>query len=168
MEYRIIKTSLGYFGIFYCKGKLKKMTLPQLHKTAAKKLLLEGINEHVVEDMNIAQDLTDKLLKYAKGEFVDFSDVLLDDSDWPPFYKKARYAAMTIPYGCAASYKEVAIMAGNPNASRAVGSAMSTNPIAIIVPCHRVIAGNSKLGGFFGGQEWKKQLLNLEGNKLKW
>ncbi|GAI87660.1 unnamed protein product, partial [marine sediment metagenome] len=67
-----------------------------------------------------------------------------------------------IPYGETRSYAWVAKQVGKPKAARAVGQAMGSNPLPIIIPCHRVITSNGKLGGFGGGLEMKRQLLSLE------
>lgn len=72
-------------------------------------------------------------------------------------------AIYQIPYGEARSYKWIAEQIGRPKAVRAVGSATGSNPITIIIPCHRVIGSNGKLGGYGGGLERKRQLLSLEG-----
>ena len=71
---------------------------------------------------------------------------------------------MNIPYGKTATYKDIATLIGNTNASRAVGNANNKNPIAIIIPCHRVIGSNNKLTGYAGGLDKKEKLLNLEKN----
>jgi methylated-DNA-[protein]-cysteine S-methyltransferase len=67
-----------------------------------------------------------------------------------------------IPYGKTRSYSWVAEQMGKPRAVRAVGQALGKNPLPIIIPCHRVIANNERLGGFSGGVEWKRYLLDLE------
>ncbi len=67
-----------------------------------------------------------------------------------------------IPFGSTISYSELAALAGNPGAARAVGSAMANNPIPILVPCHRVLHADGGLGGFGGGLDVKKWLLNFE------
>jgi methylated-DNA-[protein]-cysteine S-methyltransferase len=72
-----------------------------------------------------------------------------------------------IPYGETISYGELARRVGNPNASRAVGLANGSNPIAIIIPCHRVIGSNGKLTGYGGGLEIKQKLLALERKQLR-
>ena len=72
-----------------------------------------------------------------------------------------------IPYGETISYGELAKRVGNPKASRAVGAANGTNPIPIVVPCHRVIGANGKLTGFGGGLPVKEALLALEARQLK-
>ena len=84
-------------------------------------------------------------------------------SEW----QKAVWAELTrIPFGETRSYGEVADALGRPGAARAVGSANGMNPVAIVVPCHRVINKNGGLGGY-GGQLWRKEtLLRLEGARL--
>jgi methylated-DNA-[protein]-cysteine S-methyltransferase len=71
-----------------------------------------------------------------------------------------------VGYGQTATYKDLAVLAGNPGAVRAVGSAMATNPIPIVVPCHRVLRTGGALGGYGGGPEVKAWLLRLEGAPL--
>lgn len=79
-----------------------------------------------------------------------------------PFQLSVWKALQTIPYGQTRSYRDVAIQVGNPKAARAIGSANHHNPIAIIIPCHRVIAADGSLGGFGGGLPIKAFLLDLE------
>jgi O-6-methylguanine DNA methyltransferase len=67
-----------------------------------------------------------------------------------------------IPYGETRSYADVARAVGSPNATRAVGAANGANPVALIVPCHRVIQSGGKLGGYGGGLELKRRLLAME------
>ena len=83
------------------------------------------------------------------------------------FQKKVWNALLEIPYGKTMSYKQIAEKIGNPKACRAVGMANHNNPIAIIVPCHRVIGNNRKLVGYAGGVEVKQKLLEIESNKYK-
>jgi len=74
---------------------------------------------------------------------------------------------MQIPYGSTASYKDIAVTAGNPAAVRAVGQANNRNPVPIIVPCHRVVGSDGKLVGYGGGLDIKRRLLELEGIKVR-
>jgi methylated-DNA-[protein]-cysteine S-methyltransferase len=69
---------------------------------------------------------------------------------------------LEIPYGCTKSYKQIAESIGMPTASRAVGGAVHVNPMAIIIPCHRVVGADGSLTGFAGGLAIKKKLLDLE------
>ena len=79
------------------------------------------------------------------------------------FQKSAWEAMLTIPYGQTISYAEEARRAGYPTALRAIGNANGRNPLAIIVPCHRVIASNGTIGGYSSGLDRKRFLLRLEG-----
>jgi methylated-DNA-[protein]-cysteine S-methyltransferase len=83
--------------------------------------------------------------------------------DLPAFCGKVWRAALEIPYGQVISYGALAARAGNPRAARAAGYAMSINRLFLIVPCHRVIADNGKLGGYGGRPHLKARLLTLEG-----
>ena len=79
-----------------------------------------------------------------------------------PFQRKVWDALVEIPFGETTSYGELARRIGNPNASRAVGLANGTNPIPIVIPCHRVIGSTGKLTGYGGGLETKRWLLDFE------
>lgn len=81
------------------------------------------------------------------------------------FQKKVWKELTKIPYGETRSYKQIAEGIGKPKASRAVGMANHNNPIAIIVPCHRVIGTNNKLVGYAGGLDIKEKLLRIEKSK---
>ena len=87
----------------------------------------------------------------------------LDLPDAPSFTKAVRQATCNIPRGQTRSYGEVAAIAGNPRAGRAVGQVMASNPVAILIPCHRVITSDGGLGGYGGHINMKKRLLAIEG-----
>jgi methylated-DNA-[protein]-cysteine S-methyltransferase len=97
---------------------------------------------------------------YFAGERIDF-DVELDMRG-TAFQQRVWKALLTIPYGETRSYGEIAEQIGAPGAARAVGLANGHNPIAIIVPCHRVIGANGQLTGYGGGLDRKLTLLELE------
>lgn len=99
---------------------------------------------------------------YFQGHKTLFKAPLVLDGI-PPFLKKALLECAKIPYGQIKSYGELAALAGNPHAARAVGQAMARNPIPIVIPCHRVLPTGKGLGGFGGGLDWKRFLLQLEG-----
>ncbi|HYD86102.1 MAG TPA: methylated-DNA--[protein]-cysteine S-methyltransferase [Vitreimonas sp.] len=79
-----------------------------------------------------------------------------------PFQQRVWQALLAIPYGATRSYGQQAAAIGSPQASRAVGLANGRNPIAIVIPCHRVIGANGSLTGYGGGMERKQLLLELE------
>jgi methylated-DNA-[protein]-cysteine S-methyltransferase len=81
------------------------------------------------------------------------------------FQQKVWKALQDIPYGAVVSYKDIALAIGNEKACRAVGGANNKNPIAIIIPCHRVIGADGSLVGYGGGLEIKRRLLALEKQK---
>ena len=85
-----------------------------------------------------------------------------------PFQAQVLGALLEIPYGELRSYKDIAQAIGNPKAVRAVGTANGTNPIAIFIPCHRVVGSNGSLTGFAGGLPAKRFLLDLESRDGKW
>jgi methylated-DNA-[protein]-cysteine S-methyltransferase len=105
----------------------------------------------------------DQLEAYFAGELMDF-DVELDLRG-TEFQRRVWKALLTIPFGETRSYGEIAEQIGAPGAARAVGLANGHNPIAIVVPCHRVIGANGSLTGFGGGLDRKRTLLELENQR---
>jgi methylated-DNA-[protein]-cysteine S-methyltransferase len=101
-----------------------------------------------------------QLGQYFAGERTDFDLPLALDGT--PFQQRVWSALCEIPYGETVSYGELAARIGSPGAARAVGLANGSNPIAVIVPCHRVIGANGALTGFGGGMANKRMLLDLE------
>jgi methylated-DNA-[protein]-cysteine S-methyltransferase len=105
-------------------------------------------------------DAVDQLSAYFAGELTDF-DIELDLRG-TNFQQRVWNALLTIPYGETRSYGEIAEQIGVPGAARAVGLANGHNPIAIVVPCHRVIGASGSLTGYGGGLDRKRTLLELE------
>jgi methylated-DNA-[protein]-cysteine S-methyltransferase len=116
----------------------------------------------VVEDVSIEplRQAVDQLGSYFTGKRVQFTCPL--DLHGTPFQLKVWNALTRIPYGETRSYAEIAREIGHPSAVRAVGAANGANPVAIIVPCHRVIGSNGSLTGYGGGLPTKSWLLALE------
>ena len=107
-------------------------------------------------------DLQDQLRRYLTGEPVNWQ-VRLELSSGSPFQRMVWKELQKIPYGQIVTYGQIAARLGKPGAMRAVGGANGANPVSIIIPCHRVIAANGGLGGYGGGLEVKRALLELEG-----
>lgn len=121
-----------------------------------------------LQGQNTAPELTPLLAEtvrqldqYFAGKRRDFDLPLAPQGT--PFQQLVWAALRQIPYGTTASYGQIAEAIGNPKASRAVGMANNRNPIAVIIPCHRVIGADGSLVGYGGGLPIKKQLLELEG-----
>ena len=108
----------------------------------------------------LARQAIAELQEYAAGRRTRFTVPL--DLQGTPFQMKVWKALLRIPYGETRSYQQIAREVGNPRASRAVGMANHRNPVAIIVPCHRVISSDGSLGGYAGGLEIKARMLHLE------
>ena len=113
-----------------------------------------------VEDQKRLKPFLDELKEYLAGERKKFSFQITQNGT--PFQKRVWSELMRIPFGQTISYGELAKRVGTPKAARAVGSANGKNQIAIIVPCHRVIASDGTIGGYGGGLWRKEWLLQLE------
>jgi methylated-DNA-[protein]-cysteine S-methyltransferase len=127
--------------------------------------LAERVSPRVLEAPRKLDPVRRQLDEYFEGRRRDF-DVPVDYQLAHGFRREALGFIARIPYGRTASYKEVATGAGSPRAVRAAGSACATNPIPIVVPCHRVLRTGGGLGGYGGGVERKETLLRLEGSLL--
>lgn len=101
-----------------------------------------------------------EIQEYLAGKRTAFDIPLAPEGT--PFQCRVWRALENIPYGQTRSYADVAALVGNPKATRAVGAANNRNPIAILVPCHRVVGANGKLTGYAGGLALKQRLLDLE------
>lgn len=116
--------------------------------------------DHPVRETPVLARTAAQLTEYFEGARTEF-DVPLA-ADGTEFQQRVWALLATIPFGMTWSYGELARALGSPTASRAVGAANGKNPIAIIVPCHRVIGANGSLTGYAGGMATKQQLLAHE------
>lgn len=110
----------------------------------------------------------EELQEYFRGERTDFTVPLSWPADQRPgFQSKVQHFLENIPYGESITYKELAEEVGNPGAVRAVGSACATNPLPIFAPCHRVLRSDGTVGGYRGGIEAKRWLIELENGSFR-
>ncbi len=109
------------------------------------------------------------LERYFQGECIDFSSIPVLFDAMTPFRRTVLKVIRTLGFGEICSYGDVAHMCGSPHAARAVGGALASNPVPIIIPCHRVVASDGRLTGFSapGGESTKKALLQMEGVEFK-
>lgn len=112
----------------------------------------------------ILEEMIEKWLdSYIKKRQPDVSlPIILDGL--PPYTTRVLSILRDIPFGVSLTYKELAEITGSPRGARAVGNACARNPFPLIIPCHRVLATDQKLGGFSCGLDIKKALLSFEGN----
>jgi methylated-DNA-[protein]-cysteine S-methyltransferase len=121
------------------------------------------VSPRVLEAPRRLDPVRRELDEYFAGRREDFGVAL----DWaltaPGFRRRVLQECARIPFGATRTYKQMAIAAGSPRAFRAAGGALGSNPIPIVVPCHRVLHSGGGLGGYTGGLERKRFLLQLEG-----
>ena len=136
--------------------KILQQLTAQAHYIQSKDLA-----DSVDEDAKVLRNTISQLDEYINGQRQVF-DIPLDLSTGTPFQQKVWQALRQIPYGETISYAQLANHIGQPTACRAVANANGKNPISLIIPCHRVIASDGKLGGYTGGIEIKQTLLDIE------
>ena len=102
------------------------------------------------------------LAKYFQGEKVHLSKLKINDETYTPFQRDVIKELLKTKPGKTLAYGELAVKAGHGRAARAVGSVMSSNPLPIVIPCHRVVCADGSLGNYTCGTAWKKRLLELE------
>lgn len=118
----------------------------------------------VVCDCDHLEPAERQLLEYFERRRAEF-DLPVDLSLLTPFQQAVLDAATRLGFGEVATYTDIARRIGRPAASRAVGNALGRNPIAIVVPCHRVVRTDGSLGGYTGGLQYKEALLDIEGRR---
>ncbi len=155
-----IETRLGWMGVARTGRGVRYLQLPRRTASLALRDLQREFPDAAVGE-EAPEELKRELREYAEGRRRSFSIPL--DLEVRPFQRAVLLAIARIPFGETRTYGWVAREIGQPKAARAVGQALHTNPIPIILPCHRVIASDGRLGGYGGGLPLKQTLLALEG-----
>ena len=163
MYVSFFKTGLGTGAVMATSQGVCRVELPG----AVLDLILAEITAG--EPSAVTEHAARLLSKYFSGSRETFADVPVDLASMTIFRARILTLIRLIPYGEVKSYGEVAVIAGMPQAARAIGGAMAANPVPIIIPCHRVVAGNGGLTGYSapGGLQLKKILLKLEQVEFK-
>ncbi len=166
MNQTIFKTEWGWMGLGATERGVKAIVLPKrsrgLVATALSELNGNGSAVPPRARGVRLEEARAAIEAYLAGESRTL-DLPLDLEGQPKFRVKVWEALRGIPYGRVRSYGWVAKKIGKPKAARAVGGACGANPVPLVVPCHRVVAGDGSLGGFSGGLPNKRRLLKLEG-----
>jgi O-6-methylguanine DNA methyltransferase len=157
------RTPVGWVGIRLSQKGLSCVVLPQQTEALTVQRLTDDNLGSPPRDQRAAEPWIAALQAALRGEPQDFRGWPLDLARSTPFQRACWQAAQQIPWGQTRSYWWVAVRAGDPHSARAVGQAMGANPIPLVVPCHRVVRSDGSLGGFGGGQELKRRLLEIEG-----
>ena len=178
-----IATSAGQFVARYSAKGLAELNFPSVGRASSFHCRRRG-NESQISSASSASvrdssrrllQIPAKIRRWHQATVAALKQVLAGCSPkkFPPldlagteFQKSVWNALRKISSGKTQSYGEIAQAIGRPGAVRAVGGACGANPIPVLVPCHRVLAANGKLGGFSGGLDWKRKLLTCEGIKF--
>ena len=162
VAYAEIDSPVGSLLLAATPRGLVRVTFPVEPHEKVLEQLAATISPRVLESPAKLDEARRELDRYFDGRLRDF-ELPLDWRLTRGFYRKVLRATARIPYGQTRSYSEVAKRAGSPRAVRAAGTALGSNPLPIIVPCHRVLRSGGALGGYGGGIEVKQTLLELEG-----
>ena len=170
-HYSIFETAGGFCGIAWTAVGVVRFQLPTRDASATERNLLRRIpGAELAEPIpEVAATIAD-VKRYFQGEVIDFSAVRLDLSEQDEFNTEIYAAARRVGWGRTTTYGALAAEVGaGREAAREVGQAMAKNPVALIIPCHRVLAAGGKLGGFSapGGSEAKLRMLELEKVRLE-
>ena len=153
------------FGTLLVAGTprgLVRLAFPEESVESVLDRLSLQLSPRIVESSAPLEPVRRELEEYFAGQRRHF-EIPLDWSLVGPFGRRVLHVTSEIPFGGVLSYAEVAAEAGSPRGSRAAGNALGSNPIPIVIPCHRVLRSGGALGGYGGGIERKRWLLELEG-----
>jgi methylated-DNA-[protein]-cysteine S-methyltransferase len=166
LSFALFETAIGRCAIAWGSRGIVGVQLPEAHERATRSRVLKRFPDaREALPPPVVRRAIDALAALLIGDSSDLSGVVLDMDGLPPFHRRVYEAARTIPSGATLSYGDLAAKLGAPGAARAVGQALGRNPFAIVVPCHRVLAADGKIGGFsaHGGITTKARLLAIEG-----
>jgi methylated-DNA-[protein]-cysteine S-methyltransferase len=161
MKYVIFQTKWGYFGLAGDESGLCRTQLPLPEREKVESLILKNLPE-AKSDKSYYKNLQEQIIAYFDGEHVNFGpEIAVSFNGFRGFSRRVLTACRTIGFGQQITYAGLAKKLKSPAASRAVGNALAKNPLPLIIPCHRVIRSDGKLGGFSapGGINMKKRLL---------
>jgi methylated-DNA-[protein]-cysteine S-methyltransferase len=167
-SFALFETAIGTCGIAWGVRGVTRAWLPDRDDAALRRRIarrLGGAREEVPPAE--IRPAVDGIVALLAGAASDLSQVPLDLEDVPDFHRRVYAIAREIPPGQTLSYGEIARRLGDPSQARAVGQALGANPIPIVIPCHRVLAADGRMGGFSapGGVATKLRVLEIEGAK---
>lgn len=172
MEYRFYTTFSSPFNTFTVVWKetssdlrIQRIFLSDPKRKSEVKAL-ESFKKIKLKSSSLISLLSENIQLFCKGEQVDFDLDILDFNQCFEIQKKVLLAEYRIPRGWISTYKRIANHLDMPKGARVVGNALARNPFPIIIPCHRAIKTNGELGGFQGGIDMKRALLELEGIEI--
>ena len=162
----IFATPLGWVAIAASQRGIARTSLPEPTPDAALAVISDFDSQKTAGSEVVLDRAKNLLIRFCQGEAVSLDEIRVDDSGWTDYTRRAREACRSIPRGETRTYGWLAEQAsGSKSSARAAGRAMATNPVPIIIPCHRVIGSDGNLHGFGGsvGLPLKSRLLIIEG-----
>lgn len=166
IAFTLFDTGIGRCGIAWHDDKVVGLQLPESRDAATEARMLRrlGSAEPRTPDGPIA-DAIGRIAALLRGQPSDLDPIVLDMDAVPEFDRRVYAIARAVPPGATTTYGAIAAELGEPRDARAVGQALGQNPFPIVVPCHRVLGADGKLGGFSanGGRETKLRMLAIEG-----
>jgi methylated-DNA-[protein]-cysteine S-methyltransferase len=165
ISYTAVDSPFGPLLAASTRTGLVRLAFPEESADEVLERLSARLSPRIVESPAALDTARRELDEYFAGSRQSF-DVTLDWSLIGPFAQKVLRATAAIPFGQVSTYALIAAEAGSPRGSRAAGNALGSNPIPIVIPCHRVLRSGGSLGGYGGGLDRKRHLLALEGSLL--
>lgn len=162
VAYATVDSPFGSLLLAATPRGLVRVNLPAYDPEETLEELAERISPRILEAPARLEDVRRELDLYFEGKLTEF-DLPIDWRLTSGFQGRVQRSIARIPYGRTRTYTEMARSAGNERAVRAAGTACGSNPIPIVVPCHRVLRSGGGLGGYGGGLPMKEELLKLEG-----
>ncbi|BCT74829.1 methylated-DNA--protein-cysteine methyltransferase [Sinomonas cyclohexanicum] len=161
VAYRVIDSPVGRLLIAATERGLVRVAFEREGHETVLQSLADKLSPRILEAPSRLESAAREIAEYFEGVRTEF-DLPLDLRLSSGFRRTVLAHLGEIPFGVTESYTEVARAVGNPKAVRAVGTACATNPLPVVVPCHRVLRSDGSLGGYIGGLETKTALLALE------
>ena len=165
LTFHLCETERGWVGLVLSPHGLRATTLPRETRDEALRDVMEMGATAPAPERELT-DLPERVAALASGKWSDLA-LQIDWNGITGFRRAVLEETMRIAPGKTRSYGEIAAAVGHPRAARAVGRVMATNPLPLVVPCHRVIGSDGGLHGYGGGLHMKETLLRLEGAPVK-
>jgi methylated-DNA-[protein]-cysteine S-methyltransferase len=162
IDYAPVDSPFGTLYVASTRRGLVRLAFPEEPLDEFLERLARRLSPRIVAAPAALDPVRRELDEYFSGHRRTF-DLALDWALITPFARRVLRKTAAIPYGGHLSYAEVAAEAGSPRGARAAGNALGSNPIPIVIPCHRVLHSGGGLGGYGGGLDRKRYLLELEG-----
>ncbi len=162
LAYGFADSPFGRLMVAMTSRGLVRLDYPDRDVDLSLQELASEVSPRILEAPKATEDVRRELDEYFERKRRDFT-IPVDMSPLHGFRRKVLEQTARIPYGRVSTYAEVAAAAGSPRGMRAAGNALGSNPVPIVVPCHRVLRSGGGLGGYTGGVDRKVTLLTLEG-----